>query len=92
MRFGLVTGFVGHLQKVITNNYGSLTELHTHKVTVTLAHIKSSQSSVPVALLRLPTADVSFPLGSGTVTGFSYQLLTSHNNNFQLTLLNNNLN
>jgi hypothetical protein len=34
---------------VTTNNYGSLTELHTPKVTVTKAHIKSFQSSLAVA-------------------------------------------
>jgi hypothetical protein len=52
-RFGLVTGFIEHLQKVITNNYDSLTELHTLKITVTTAHIKSSQSSLAVVWLRL---------------------------------------
>jgi hypothetical protein len=36
-------------QLVTTNNYDSLTELHTPKITVTTAHIKSSQSSVAVA-------------------------------------------
>jgi hypothetical protein len=37
------------MQLVITNNYGSLTELHTPKITVTKAHIRSSQSSLAVA-------------------------------------------
>jgi hypothetical protein len=37
----LATGFIGHLQNITTNNYGSLTELHTLKITVTTAHIKS---------------------------------------------------
>jgi hypothetical protein len=37
----MVLGFIEHLQNVITNNY---TELHTPKITVTTAHIKSSQS------------------------------------------------
>jgi hypothetical protein len=31
--FGLVTGFIAHLQNVTTND--SLTELHTRKITVT---------------------------------------------------------
>jgi hypothetical protein len=48
-RFELVTGFIEHLQNVITNNYDSLTELHTPKITVTTAQIKSSQSSLAVA-------------------------------------------
>jgi hypothetical protein len=36
------------VQLITTNNYGSLTELHTQKITVTTAHIKSSLSSVVV--------------------------------------------
>jgi hypothetical protein len=36
-------------QLVTTNNYDSLTELHTPKITVTTAHINSSQSSLAVA-------------------------------------------
>jgi hypothetical protein len=39
---------IGHLQNVTTNNYDSLTELHTPQITVTTAHIKSSQSSLAV--------------------------------------------
>jgi type IV secretory pathway TrbD component len=46
--FGLVIGFIGHLQNVITNNYDSLTELHTPKITVTTAHVKSSRSLLAV--------------------------------------------
>jgi hypothetical protein len=64
---------------VTTNNYDSLTELLEH----TTAHTKSSQS----ALQQLPMADVSLPLCFRTVTGLSYQLLTSHNCNSQLTQL-----
>jgi hypothetical protein len=41
--FGLVIGFIEHLQNVTTNNYDSLTQLHIPKITVTTAHIKSSQ-------------------------------------------------
>jgi hypothetical protein len=41
--------FVGLLQDVNTNNYDSLTELHTPKITVTTAHIKSYQSFLAAA-------------------------------------------
>jgi hypothetical protein len=37
------------LTLVTTNNYDSLTELHTTNTTVTTAHIKSSHSSLAVA-------------------------------------------
>jgi hypothetical protein len=43
--FGSVIGFTLET----TNNYDSLTELHTPKISVTKAHIKSSQSSLAVA-------------------------------------------
>jgi hypothetical protein len=49
MGFGLVIGFIEHLQNITTNNYDSLTELHAPKITVTAAHIKSSQSSQAIA-------------------------------------------
>jgi hypothetical protein len=42
-RRGLVIGFIEHLQNVTINNYVSLTELNTPKITVTTAHIKPSQ-------------------------------------------------
>jgi hypothetical protein len=61
---------------VTTNNYDSLTELHIPNITVTAAHM-SSQSSLAVAWYRLSTADVPLPLGSRTVTGLTYQLLTT---------------
>jgi hypothetical protein len=38
--------FIEHLQNVTTNNYDSLTELHTPKI---IANVKSSQSSIAVA-------------------------------------------
>jgi hypothetical protein len=41
--FGLVIGFIELLKNVTANNYDSLTELHTPKITVPTAHIKSSQ-------------------------------------------------
>jgi hypothetical protein len=43
MGFGLVIESIKHLQNITTSNYDSLTELHTPKITVTTAHIKSSQ-------------------------------------------------
>jgi hypothetical protein len=54
---------------VTTNNRDNLTELHTPKVTVTTAHIKSSQSWA-VAWQRLPTADVP-ELSPASATRFS---------------------
>jgi hypothetical protein len=47
--FRFVVGFIEHLQNITTNNYDSLTELYTPMITVTTAHIKSSQSSLAVA-------------------------------------------
>jgi hypothetical protein len=44
-------GFIEHLQKVTTNNYGSLAELHAPKITVTTAHIKSSQFAIVTWLI-----------------------------------------
>jgi hypothetical protein len=38
MGVGFVIGLIEHLQNVATNNYDSLTELHTPKITVTTAH------------------------------------------------------
>jgi hypothetical protein len=60
-------GFTEQLQNVTTNNYDSLTELHTPKITVTTAHMMSSRSSLAVAWYRLPTVDVPLILGSRTV-------------------------
>jgi hypothetical protein len=48
-RFALSIGFIELLKEhVTTNNYYSLTELHTPKITVTAAHIKPSQYSLAV--------------------------------------------
>jgi hypothetical protein len=44
-----IIGYIEHLQNVTTNNYDSLAELHTPKITVTTADTKSSQSSLAVA-------------------------------------------
>jgi hypothetical protein len=78
-------GFIGRLQKVTTNNYDSLTELHTPKITVTTAHIKFLQPSLAVARYRFPTADVPLPLGSRTVPDLSYSnswLTQSHSQSY----------
>jgi hypothetical protein len=49
MGFGLVNGFIEHLRNITTNNYESVTELQTLKITVTTAHLKSSQSLLAIA-------------------------------------------
>jgi hypothetical protein len=49
MEFGLVIGYIEHLQNVTTNNYDSLIQLRTPKTAVTTAHLKYSQSSLAVA-------------------------------------------
>jgi hypothetical protein len=76
-RLGLVTGFIGHLLSLTTNNYDNLTELPTRKRA-------TAQFSLAVAWQRLPTADVPLPMGSQTAPGLSYKLFTSHNCNSQL--------
>jgi hypothetical protein len=38
--FALVIVFIEHLKNITTNNYDSLTDVHTPKITVTTAHIK----------------------------------------------------
>jgi hypothetical protein len=53
-------GFIGHLQNVTTRttNYYSFTELHTSKIILTTAHIKSFQfavSSPVITWCRIPT-------------------------------------
>jgi hypothetical protein len=49
MGFELVIGIYWKLTLITTNNYNSLTELHTPEITVITAHIKSSQSLLAVA-------------------------------------------
>jgi hypothetical protein len=67
------------LKLVTKNNYNTLTEIHTTKITVTTAHIMS--------LVATSTADVPLTLVSRTVPGLSYERLTSRNCNCQLTQL-----
>lgn len=60
--------------------------LHTSKITVTTAYIRSSQSLLAVAWQWLPIVDVPIPLGFLNFSGgFSSQLVTSHNCNSRLT-------
>jgi hypothetical protein len=49
--FGLIIGFIDHLQNITPNDYeyDSLTELHTPKIMITAAYIKSPQFSLAVA-------------------------------------------
>jgi hypothetical protein len=42
-------GIIGLIQNVTTNNYDSLIQLRTPKITVNPEHIRSSQSSLAVA-------------------------------------------
>jgi hypothetical protein len=44
MEFGLVIGFIEHLQIITTSNYSTVTNSHTLQFTA--AHTKSSQSAV----------------------------------------------
>jgi hypothetical protein len=77
----VVIGFTGLLQKVTTNNYDSLTEIHIPKITITTVQIIFSYVFTSRCLVAASTTDVPLPLGSPTVPGLSYssfslQLLT----------------
>jgi hypothetical protein len=72
-------------QLVTTNNYDSLTQLHSPKITVTTAHIKVFSDFPSRCSVAASNGDVPLPLGSRNVTGLSYQLLISHNCNSQPT-------
>jgi hypothetical protein len=77
MGFGLVIGFIGHLQNVTTNNYDSLTELHIPKMSTYEVFMKSVFTSrFLVAVFNLGRSPSS---ALGTVPGLLYQLLTSRN-------------
>jgi hypothetical protein len=51
LSYGMAPEFVILLVWLVltTNNYDSLTELHTPKITVATAHTKSSQSALVIA-------------------------------------------
>jgi hypothetical protein len=55
----------------VTRLYNSVLDTHIHTLVSTVT------SSLAVARDRLPTADVSLPLGSRTIPGHTYQLLTA---------------
>jgi hypothetical protein len=63
-----MTGFIGLFDTV-----------REYTLQFTMATITSVHNNVftAVACYRLPTADVSLPLGSRNVPGLSYQLLTT---------------
>jgi hypothetical protein len=65
-------GFIELLQNVTTNNYDSLTELHTPKITVTTADMKSSQSFLAITWELLPTVDAPCTLDYRNVPNLSY--------------------
>jgi hypothetical protein len=81
MEFGLVIGFIRHLQNVTTNNYDSLTKLHTPKITVTTVTSQFAMSSPVVAWWRILTVSsasvLSFlPAGDCLTTNSLFQLST----------------
>jgi hypothetical protein len=49
------------------------TIIHTH----THTQVSAVRASLAVARQRFPTADVPLPIGSRTIPGLSYQLLTA---------------
>jgi hypothetical protein len=60
------------LTLVTTNKYGSLIELHTPKITVTAAHIKSSQSLLGSGFQRRTFPFLRVPeLSPASATSFS---------------------
>jgi hypothetical protein len=83
----LVIGFIEHLQNASTNNYNSLTELHTAKITVTTAHIETSQFSLIDAWQWLLKAEVPFHLGFQKVPGLIYQLSTDSTTNVKVKVI-----
>jgi hypothetical protein len=48
MRFGLVVGFIEHLQFVSTNNYSAVVNSHTIKFTTVLTKTSQSTASSPI--------------------------------------------
>jgi hypothetical protein len=77
-RFGLVIGFIEHLQNVTTRNYSVIANSHT--LPFTTAPTKSSPSAVfssVVAWQQLPTADFPLTLSSEIFPCLSYQRVTA---------------
>jgi hypothetical protein len=80
--FGLVIGFIEHLQIVTTSNYSTISNSHTLQfTTVGTKSSQSAASSPVVAQYRLPTADVPLALGSRTI--LMPQLPASNSNSSQ---------
>jgi hypothetical protein len=73
-------------QLVTTNNYDSLTELHIPNISVTTAKTKFSQSSLPLLGSGFQRRTFPFLWVSEMFPCLSYQLVTSHNCNYQLSL------
>jgi hypothetical protein len=72
--FGLMIGFI----ELLNNSWLHFTYHYYTQTSV----LSLSQASPAAAWWRLPTVDVTLPLGFQTVPGLSYQLLTTtaHNN------------
>jgi hypothetical protein len=54
MGFGLVIGFIDHIQIVVTSNYNAIANLHTLQIIT--AHAKPSQSA---STSRFPVTDLN---------------------------------
>jgi hypothetical protein len=88
--FGLVTGFIVHLQMVSTSNYNALANSCT--CLPTTAYTKSFQSDVSSAVVarqRFSTADVPLTMGSRTIP--VPKLPASNSNDFQRLNLSSSL-
>jgi hypothetical protein len=81
MGFGLMIEFIG-LFDTVHDYPWQFTITHTHTHTPTHSAMSPVLSSLAVAGSQLAMADVPLPLGSWTIPGLSYQLLTptAHNN------------
>jgi hypothetical protein len=77
---GLVIGVIEHLQNVATNNYDSLTELHTPKIAITTAHIKSSHLPSRCSVVASNGGRSSY---SGFASSLWPQLPASHSTSSQ---------
>jgi biotin transporter BioY len=53
MRFGLVIGYIAHVQLIPTINYSAIADSHT--LLLTMAHTKTSMSALGVAWQQIPT-------------------------------------